>query len=84
MLDAGADQISLITISYKHCFFDCRVLQLDIPGDSEASPRRNIPGSVSSPLVNGEKSAFRDQNAGFTALASPVRREIGNRHVCNP
>ncbi|GJN12634.1 hypothetical protein PR202_ga30929 [Eleusine coracana subsp. coracana] len=44
-----------------------RVLQLDIPADSEASPRRNIPGSVSSPLVNGDKSLFRDQNAGSIA-----------------
>ncbi|XP_062192475.1 GDP-mannose transporter GONST1 [Phragmites australis] len=58
-----------------------RILQLDIPADSEASPRRNVPGSVSSPLMNGEKSVFRDQNAGFTALASPVRREIGNRSM---
>ncbi|TVU43758.1 hypothetical protein EJB05_10250 [Eragrostis curvula] len=61
-----------------------RVLQLDVPTDSEASPRRNVPGSVSSPLMNGDKSVFRDQNAGFTALASPLRREIGNRHVCSP
>ncbi|KAK3120816.1 hypothetical protein QOZ80_8BG0642130 [Eleusine coracana subsp. coracana] len=58
-----------------------RVLQLDIPADSEASPRRNIPGSVSSPLVNGDKSLFRDQNAGYTAVASPVRRDIGNRSI---
>ncbi|XP_062196365.1 GDP-mannose transporter GONST1-like [Phragmites australis] len=58
-----------------------RVLQLDIPIDSEVSPRRTIPASVSSPLMNGEKSVFREQNAGFTALASPVRREIGNRSL---
>ncbi|KAL6659590.1 hypothetical protein ACP70R_003630 [Stipagrostis hirtigluma subsp. patula] len=58
-----------------------RNLQLDIPADSEASPRRNIPGSVSSPLMNGEKSVFRDHNAGFTAVASPLRREIGNRSM---
>jgi hypothetical protein len=67
-------------------FFYCRALQLDIPADSEASPspRRNIPASVSSPLVNGDRSVFRDHNPGFTALASPVRRDVGNRHVCNP
>jgi hypothetical protein len=34
--------------------------------------------------VNGDGSVFRDQNPGFTALASPVRRDVGNRHVCNP
>jgi GDP-mannose transporter len=45
---------------------------------------RNVPGSVSSPPMNGEKGLFRNQNAGFTALASPVRREIGNRHVSDP
>lgn len=77
-------QINLVTMSYKHSLLSCRNLQLDIPADSEASPRRNIPGSVSSPLMNGEKSIFRDHNAGFTALASPLRREIGNRHVCVP
>lgn len=43
-----------------------------------------MPGSVSSPLNNGEKGVFWNQNAGFTALASPVRREIGNRHGSNP
>ncbi|KAF8712606.1 hypothetical protein HU200_028362 [Digitaria exilis] len=59
----------------------CRVLQIDISADSEASPRRNVPASISSPLINGEKGAFRNQNAGFTALASPVRREIGNRSM---
>ncbi|KAL6856957.1 hypothetical protein ACP4OV_018339 [Aristida adscensionis] len=58
-----------------------RNLQLDIPADSEASPRRNVPGSVSSPLMNGEKSIFRDHNTGFTALASPLRREVGNRSM---
>lgn len=40
-----------------------------------------MPGSVSSPLMNGEKGVFRNQNAGFTALASPVRREVGNRSM---
>ncbi|CAO2200280.1 unnamed protein product [Urochloa humidicola] len=58
-----------------------RVLQLDMSADSEASPRRNVPGSVSSPLKNGEKGVFRNQNAGYTALASPVRREVGNRSM---
>ncbi|KAL5654747.1 hypothetical protein ACJX0J_034066, partial [Zea mays] len=54
------------------------VLHLDVPADSEAYLMRNVPGSVSSPRTNGEKGLFRNQNAGFTALASPVRREIGN------
>ena len=45
---------------------------------------RNVPGSVSSPRTNGEKGLFRNQNARFTTLASPVRREIGNRHVSDP
>ncbi|AQK51197.1 GDP-mannose transporter GONST1-like [Zea mays] len=56
-----------------------RVLHLDVPANSEAYLMRNVPGSVSSPPMNGEKGLFRNQNAGFTALASPVRREIGNR-----
>uniref|UniRef100_A0A0E0I6D1 Sugar phosphate transporter domain-containing protein n=1 Tax=Oryza nivara TaxID=4536 RepID=A0A0E0I6D1_ORYNI len=32
-----------------------------IPVDSDASPRKNTPETVTSPLVNGEKSIFRDQ-----------------------
>lgn len=85
MMQASCKQIQLLLVTtYNHFLLSCRVLQLDVPADSEASPRRNVPGSVSSPLMNGEKGFFRNQNAGFTALASPVRREIGNRHVCNP
>ena len=85
MMQASCKQIRLLLVTtYNHSLLSCRVFQLDVPADSEASPRRNVPGSVSSPLMNGEKSLFRNQNAGFTALASPVRREIGNRHVCDP
>jgi len=85
MIQASCKQFRLLFVAtYNHSFLSCRVLQLDVPADSEASPRRNVPGSVSSPLMNGEKGLLRNQNAGFTALASPVRREIGNRHVCDP
>ncbi|KAL5648871.1 hypothetical protein ACJX0J_039680, partial [Zea mays] len=64
-----------------HSLLSCRVLHLDVHVDSEAYLMRNVPGSVSSPRTNGEKGLFRNQNAGFTALPSPVRREIGNRHI---
>ncbi|PWZ16948.1 GDP-mannose transporter GONST1 [Zea mays] len=76
----GSD-LAIVTAGARQILSEPRVLQLDVPADSEASPRRIVSGSVSSPLVNGEKGLFRNQNAGFTALASPVRREIGNRHV---
>uniref|UniRef100_A0A0E0I6D0 Sugar phosphate transporter domain-containing protein n=1 Tax=Oryza nivara TaxID=4536 RepID=A0A0E0I6D0_ORYNI len=41
-----------------------------IPVDSDASPRKNTPETVTSPLVRG-----------YSALGSPLRREVGNRHA---
>ncbi|KAF0899610.1 hypothetical protein E2562_020802 [Oryza meyeriana var. granulata] len=41
-----------------------------IPVDSDASPGKNAPETAMSPLVRG-----------YSALGSPLRREIGNRHV---
>uniref|UniRef100_A0A0E0LQF3 Sugar phosphate transporter domain-containing protein n=1 Tax=Oryza punctata TaxID=4537 RepID=A0A0E0LQF3_ORYPU len=38
-----------------------RTPSVAIPVDSDASPRKNAPETVTSPLVNGEKSIFRDQ-----------------------
>ena len=52
--------------------------------DSDTPSGRNTPEIATSPLVNGEKSIFPDQIGGYSALASPVRREIGNRHVSFP
>ncbi|EEE67911.1 hypothetical protein OsJ_25762 [Oryza sativa Japonica Group] len=57
-----------------------RTPSIAIPVDSDASPRKNTPETVTSPLVNGEKSIFRDQVRGYSALGSPLRREVGNRH----
>ncbi|VAH94795.1 GDP-mannose transporter GONST1-like isoform X1 [Triticum urartu] len=37
--------------------------------------------TTTSPLVNGEKSKLWDQIGGQGALASPMRREIGNRSL---
>ncbi|XP_052165253.1 GDP-mannose transporter GONST1 isoform X1 [Oryza glaberrima] len=58
-----------------------RTPSIAIPVDSDASPRKNTPETVTSPLVNGEKSIFRDQVRGYSALGSPLRREVGNRSI---
>uniref|UniRef100_A0A0E0QDD8 Sugar phosphate transporter domain-containing protein n=1 Tax=Oryza rufipogon TaxID=4529 RepID=A0A0E0QDD8_ORYRU len=46
-----------------------RTPSIAIPVDSDASPRKNTPETVTSPLVRG-----------YSALGSPLRREVGNRH----
>jgi hypothetical protein len=35
-------------------------------------------------LMDGGMGVSQNQNARFAALASSVRREIGNKHVCDP
>ncbi|KAG8086613.1 hypothetical protein GUJ93_ZPchr0010g8495 [Zizania palustris] len=58
-----------------------RIPPLDINVGSDASSAKNAPEAATSPLVNGEKSMFRDQVRGYSSLGSPLRREIGNRSI---
>uniref|UniRef100_A0A453H9F3 Sugar phosphate transporter domain-containing protein n=1 Tax=Aegilops tauschii subsp. strangulata TaxID=200361 RepID=A0A453H9F3_AEGTS len=59
-----------------------RIQQLGNHVDPGTPTGRKSPEiSTTSPLVNGEKSKLWDQIGGQGALASPMRREIGNRSL---
>ena len=73
-----------ISVVSKHTVLPCRIPQLGIHVDPGTSSGRKASESTTSPLMNGEKSKLWDQIGGQSALASPMRREIGNRHVSFP
>ncbi|KAK1644421.1 hypothetical protein QYE76_062226 [Lolium multiflorum] len=58
-----------------------RTPQLGIHVDPGTPPGRKVPEITTSPLMNGEKSKLWDQIGGQSSLASPMRREIGNRSM---
>ncbi|VAI01962.1 unnamed protein product [Triticum turgidum subsp. durum] len=59
-----------------------RIQQLGNHVDPGTPTGRKSPEiTTTSPLVNGEKSKLWDQIGGQGALASPMRREIGNRSL---
>ncbi|CAM0875032.1 unnamed protein product [Alopecurus aequalis] len=58
-----------------------RIPQSGIHVDPGTPPGRKTLEITTSPLMNGEKSKLWDQIGGQSAMASPMRREIGNRSM---